>query len=1826
MIKRIACLATLFLIFSCKKSSDFNSDVNLFKDHIINFTSGINSVKTDFRVVLAKNLNDWQANQTLDNDLFTISPSVKGKVVALSGNTVAFVPNEKLKQDTDYQVTFHLSKVRDVKSELKNFNFTVKTIKQNFSIETLDLQSYSKTFQYLNGVLTSSDVLTIEEAHSLVEALQNGKNLKVKFSPSTGNNQFPFVIDSIKRDIDDSQINIKWQGKKLDIDQKGEMIFEIPGQNNFKVVSAEIANDNPNCLFINFSDPVKSNQNFSGLVQIESANRLRFATAGNLLKVFFDENLKGEQMVEVFQGIQNEDNFKLKLPFAQKVVFNQPKPEIKFVKSGVILPSSNQLRINFEAINLSAIDVKVYKIYQNNVLQFLQDNEINGKTQLRKVAQPIAKQKITLKTDNLKDLTKWKAYALDLSKIIEVDPGAIYRVELSFKPKYSLYKCSNPFEDIEEEEDEKDEVRTNEYYWDDYEDNYYNYDYNWNERDNPCSSSYYYGKSLSTNVIASDLGAIVKRGENGSYVVAVSNIVTAKPESGVKVEFYNFQQQPLGSANTDSDGLVKIDLEKYAFFAIITKGKNTTYVKLDENQSLSVSNFNVGGDKLQKGLKGFIYGERGVWRPGDTIYLSFMLNDVESKLANNHPIKLRISDPQGKLRFQSNQKYNDLNHYRFVVATNPNDLTGNWEAKISVGGAHFYKALKIETIKPNRLKIKNGFADKQLSGHQTNTATVDVAWLHGAIAKNLKIDMQAKFMAQSTTFKNYENFDFDDEVRKFYTEEVNLYAGQINENGQATVNIQPKVDAQTPGKLKLVIQTRAFETGGDFSTDVATATYSPFKTYVGIKAPPTNKYGMLETGKSLRYDIVTVNENGQPKAVNNLKVSVFKLDYRWWWGSGENDLSRYQYASSTTAYKNFIVNTSDNGKTSIQFTIPNQDWGNYLIRVEDPTDKHATSLTSFMDSPYWSSQSKNTGDFANVLVFSADKTNYQVGDKAKLSFPSSEEGKALISIENGSKVLKTFWVDTQKGETNASFDIESAMAPNAYVHITMLKPHASTLNDAPIRMYGIINLDIEDKNTRLQPKIQMPDVLRPEQSTTVKVSESSGKAMTYTLAIVDDGLLDLTRFKTPDPWKNFYKKQSLGVKTWDVYDDIIGAYGGKINQVFSIGGDEDVAAGGAKKANRFKPVVIHLGPFKLNKGETKSHQIKIPNYIGSVRAMVVAGDAPNSAYGHAEKTVTVRKPLMVNASVPRKISSKEKIIIPVNVFAMENHIKNVTVQLKTGAGVSITSAASQQVNFSSPDEKTIFFEVEVGNTTGITNFEVIATSGSEKASYQVEVDITNPNPLTTEYIDVVLAANSSQTINWETFGMAGSNQARLELATMPTINFHGRLQYLIHYPHGCLEQTTSGALPQLFITDLVDMTDAKKSDIQRNINAAIERIGSMQLSNGGFSYWSGQSSADDWSSSYAGHFLILAEKKGFVLPGNFKNKWISYQQDQSKKWRLNEAYKNDLAQAYRLYTLALAGSPDLASMNRLRETANISSETKIRLATAYALAGQKTVAQQLLNQPVAANANYYQHYYGSEERNRAMLLETYLSMGNKTKAFEMAKQVAQDLSSERYMSTQSTAYALYAMAKFATQNGEKGIKVTLKTSNKSSEINSNKAIFDQALSMKTGANSITLTNKNTGNVYVRLYNSGILPIGEEKVMQNNLVANVSYTTRAGQAINLDRLPQSTELMAQVTIRNSSNERITNVALTQIIPSGFEFINLRHTDFGTSFQNKSDYIDIRDDRTHFYFNLNAGESRTFTMLINTTYLGKYYLPGIQCEAMYDNRYIARTKGRWLEIVQ
>jgi len=625
--------------------------------------------------------------------------------------------------------------------------------------------------------------------------------------------------------------------------------------------------------------------------------------------------------------------------------------------------------------------------------------------------------------------------------------------------------------------------------------------------------------------------------------------------------------QLLSSATSNSKGFANYNGNEEVFFVEASNGQNKAYVRMRDGYSLNVSQFSTDGYTSKQGLKGLIYGERGIWRPGDEIYLSFLLNDIDNPLPEDHPIKFQLQNPKGVIVDEQVVNSGVNGFYRFDTNTSTSAITGNYTAKITVGNVSFYKTIPIEKIKPNRLKIDFNVEDN-------TRATIATKWLHGATAGNLKATVDANLRQKNTSFENYKSYVFDDPTIDFEAEEIRVFDGQVDDAGNTSFPLDFN-EVEAPGKLRVTYISKVFEKGGSFSIDAFSQDYSPFNSYVGLSKPETKGYyEQLETDTKNKFQVVTVDEDGNPKAVDKLNVEVYKIDFRWWWNNSNENLSSYVSSESHQPVFNTTLSTGDNGKADFDFEVNYPEWGRYLVRVVNEDSGHATGETVYVDWPSWRGRDqRDSGDAPNILSFTTDKEEYKVGESVSVNFPSSAGGRALVSIESGTKVIDAFWVEPKDEFTSFKMKATEEMAPNVYINITYLQQHANTANDLPIRLFGIVPISVYNAKTKLEPRILMADELAPEDVYKVKVKEAKGKPMTYTLAVVDEGLLDLTRFKTPNAWDDFFRKQALGVKTWDVYDDVIGAYGGRIDQILSIGGGDEAEAAGAKKAQRFKPVV-----------------------------------------------------------------------------------------------------------------------------------------------------------------------------------------------------------------------------------------------------------------------------------------------------------------------------------------------------------------------------------------------------------------------------------------------------------------------------------------------------------------------------------------------------------------------------------------------------------------------------------------------------------------------------
>ncbi len=636
----------------------------------------------------------------------------------------------------------------------------------------------------------------------------------------------------------------------------------------------------------------------------------------------------------------------------------------------------------------------------------------------------------------------------------------------------------------------------------------------------------------------------------------------------------------------------------------------------------------------------------------------------------NHPVIFELQNPQGQVANRIVRSSSENGFYKFATVTASDAPTGYWLGRVKVGGTEFTQPIRIETVKPNRLRIKLDFGVDKISTTNNNiSGSLQIDWLHGAPGKNLKAQFEVLLTKGETKFARYPDFVFEDPTKSFTSEAKPIYDGYTDATGHAAVNANLEPAADAPGVLNAIFRGKAFEESGNFSIDNFSIPYYPYTSFTGMRVPEGDKArGMLLTDTVHRVEIVTIDADGNPVSHSNIQMSIYKLNWRWWWDASSEGSVNFMTGQYAEPIASGNINTT-NGKGAWNFKVKYPEWGRFLIKAVDPVSGHSTAKIVYIDWPGWAGRARNESNGATMLSFSSDKPAYNIGEKVMLTIPGGDNGRALISVENGSRVIETFWLETKKGDNQFSFDVTEEMTPNVFVNVTMLQPHAQTANDLPIRMYGVIPIQVENPKTQLSPVITMPDVLEPGQEVTIKISEQSKRKMTYTLAIVEEGLLDLTHFKTPDAWARFYAREALGVKTWDLYDQVMGAFGGKIERLLAIGGDGAIASKeDDSKSNRFKPVVKYFGPFTLD-GGTNELKFTMPQYIGSVKTMLVAGY--DGAYGKTEKATPVRKPLMVLATLPRVLGPEGNLKLPITLFANEKNIKNVSVSIKVSGPVSL---------------------------------------------------------------------------------------------------------------------------------------------------------------------------------------------------------------------------------------------------------------------------------------------------------------------------------------------------------------------------------------------------------------------------------------------------------------------------------------------------------------------------------------------------------------------------
>lgn len=1739
----------------------------------------------------------------IKNTAFEFSPKIEGRIYWTDKKTVVFMPNAPLPRNVKFVGTL---KVKELFWDIQNPTSNSVAIEietawnrvVNFNGDFVQWANIKDKLVY-KGKIEFSEEVNIEEVRKAVKLKEWIIDKKMDFA-TKDKKTYAFVSELLDRKITEKkyQFVIKKDNTGLYEDYKLDIATTPAGKLSVIGIAEELYKGQAG-VKITFSDSLDETKNYTNFVKISPNAEAKVKAYSNTLMIF-GNFVKGKNYnFTVAGGMRSATGNVMaqKYEFSTTMKLADMNPKLEFVSDGVYLTSAKNKKIEFRTLNLERVFVKLKRVSEENLIEFLNENRMepsNGsyssynRYRFKRVGEIIDAKMLYIG----KDKNKWIQSEIDLSKVLNKNSQGLYVLQIDYNEDDALY--------FSEE-------------WNDWEKSDYIYE----------------NGSKAKHIIVSDVGITAKVSSEKIFVT-VNDILTTKPIPMAVVKVKDAQNKVLAVALTNSEGMVEIAGVKGEKAYIEVKYFNQfSILKLNESE-LTNSLFDVGGINVEGGVKMFVYTDRGVYRPGDEIHLSAIVRNEYNTFPDNHPVTLKVFNPQDNMTIDITNKEAKDGFYSFSFKTNESDPTGNWKVKMTAGSAKYTGDLRIEEIVPYRIKVDIESPKEELTlDDRIINFKVNSKYLFGAPASNLETSSKIVIEPYEIKFDRYKKYSFANKSMQFQKIKSEEIKKQLDNDGNADIDWNIPEITDVPSALKLNLETKVMEAGGRMVPKTKSIPYKIYDRYVGIEELADTE---IETGSKAKFNIILVSNKGELVPNKKLNYKIYRMNKYWWWefDDSESFKSHFKTDTSTVLQYSGTINSLDR-PVSINYTPA--EYGEMLLEVEDPESGHKAGY--FFRSYWWGAA--QTGKGADTINIKSDKERYVPGETARIITKTPDQGRALVTIEKGDKLIYKKWEELKSNNTEFRIPITANMIPNAYVNVTVFQPYEQTKNDLPIRMYGIVSIKVDDKKSHLEFSLKAPDSIKPQKDFDIEIQTADKSKAQFTLAVVDEGLLDITQFGTPAPWDWFFKKERMLFRNYDLYSDIMSLAKVKSSKVFSVGGDGDSEEEDFRKkelspdkVKRFKPVALWKGPFMTDERGHAKVTFSMPDYNGAVRVMAVG--TSGGKYGSHDKSIGVKAPLIIMPTLPRVLGPKDKIIVPVTIFSTEGETGNVKVSIETSGPIKVTEETEKSVLLGDKGSVELFFQIEAKEATGSAKITIVAETEKYKAKNETDIAVRPYNNYTYITEAKIIKEKTKVKFRIPDKGIKGTNAARLTLSLRKDINIEKRIKWLIKYPYGCIEQTTSSILPQLYLKDLYDLSDKHIIEIDNNINEGIKRLMTFQTQSGGFSYWPGQSEADEWGTNYGGHFLIEAQKAGYYVPEDMMNKWIDYQEEETRSE--DGGY---LEKSYRLYLLALAGKPSANAMNLLKENhlKQMDNPEKHLLAGAYKLAGFDNAAQSILDSSNLQVKDYmeFDGTYGSTLRDKAVMMEALTMIGKTDSALALYNDIAEELSSDAWFSTQTLGYSLMAISKYIEKVSKDNPQLNAKVifaDKAEAKISANKIMYALPLDNHLGE-EIEVTNDTNAPMYAAVDWEGI-PVNDVSADESkNLNLVVEWLDETGNKIDYSALEQGKTIWGHYRIRRTNDgnhyrNNIANIALCQIIPSGWEIENTRlsgeaNPEWTQKYNlNGEEYMDIRDDRIIWFFDFKDSEYYDFIVKINTVTAGKFYLSSAVAEAMYDDRYKAVVKGR------
>lgn len=1759
----------------------------------------------------------------------SITPQHEVSALWLDTSTLQLTPVSALPSGEKLQLTLH-SKNLLLDQSLPDFSHPIQVLPQQISLREVGFSQSDEqsplSYQFEVHSLDPLSAAQIKTMFAVSQTPEASLSLEWQLlSPRL----WRATVTGLKKSAQAQNLLLQWQDKPGAKDFSAQRNIAIPGLQQFELLTAQVLQKDEQRFELRFSQPL-GKQSLTGLVKLNN-QQVRSKVHGNVVQLFPDAPLQQKVTIWLSKQLSSASGLTLTADISKELQVSSLLPEVRFLDAGFILPNAERLLLPVEVTNAKAVQLKIFEIYHNNIGQFLQNSSRSWQSSYasREVGRYIAQHELPLAKAALDEKQQVQ---LDVTDLVGKHRGSILRLEVHLMPQHSLYSCdtrlkNEPLVDLERLNYDGSYQRNDEIperLWRFYQSEGY---YDWDERGNPCNNIYFTEYNDKVNAskvfIASNIGLLTKQGTDQQLHLLTTNLQIGQPASGQKITVMNYQDQLIGQAVSDANGFAIVKPEGVPFYVKAEGEGDLGFLRMPANESLPTGQFDTSGVASTEGVKGFFYAERNVWRPGDAIYLTLLLQDKNKQLPDDFPVTLDFFDPKNQKVKSLVQRQQSDGFYRFDLSTDPDAPTGNWHVVAKVGASYFDTSLKIENIMPNRLKIELDLPKEPLSAAQ-RSLKLRSSWLNGASAAWLNTDVELKLSTTPTRFDGYANYNFDDSSRQFAAESKKIFAGKLDAQGEASVAFSAALNTPSPGALKAMFIQRVFEPNGQFSSQYRSTTVLPYEQWVGLMVPDEVRHSVLDEKAKAAIDLMVLDAKGKPVSQSVIELQLHQLNWRWWWERNEGSSSRYVSDQQIKTVEQLQLSTDSQGHA--QWMMQGKDYpaGRYLLKACVPATTgsgHCSSQEIYIGWGYGDSTGR---DGATRLGLSSDKENYQVGDTAKIHLPAGPDRKVLLTLENGSAVLHKSWVEVKAGQDTVDIELTPAMTPNLYAYVTQILPHQNRQTDMPLRSYGILNLMVSDPNSHLQPQLELPAEVKPESEFSITVSEKSGRAMTYTLALVDEGLLGITDFHVPEPHAALYQREALGVKTWDLFDEVVGAYSADLSHLLAVGGSDLIPKRDGQRERRFKPIVQFFGPLTLKAGETATQHIKLPPYMGAVRVMLVAGDG--YAYGQQEKSLTVTQPLTLLSTVPRFIGPNEEFALPVAVFLTEGQHEKVQLKVQSNELLELVQPEAEVV-FTKPGEQNAMLKVKARDSEGMARLTVVATWGKQSATEVIDLPVRRANPAIQQSVSRLLKAGEVWQPNAAPPGMAGTNQQWLSISQGPDFAYQRIDLELANYPFLCLEQSVSKALPLLYrgLYQSPEPEEAKAT--QELIQQQINQLGKYQLSSGQFSYWPGSAVVQEWASLYAGYFMLRAEQQGYTVPDYVLKLWLTYTRQEANSAKDRSADGLSL-QAWRLWLLAMADNADQGAMNRLRE------ELLRGPYASHAMAHQLlALAYTELSMPDVAAA-LQQH--GGDQQQEVLLsqlqspllqqviqLELASALEQTQRRFELALKVAESLRQNKDYTTIEKAWAVsLLLQQFGlTQQDSEG-QVSLQQGNTAETvIQLSEPSYSQKLDSYQ-ADTFAVKNSGQTDLYLTLTQQGTPAQGLEKSSSEGIELQLSFTDLSGVELDPGSLRQGSDFIAEVQVKNTSGVAIHDLALLQLFPAGWQLRNSVLAEDAMAPQ--LEFQHAKDDSLQSFFPLKSNQSIRLKATLNASFAGRYYLPAWTVSSMYNANLHATEAGRWVEV--